>query len=249
MAILNEKSMSKESLSPKRILIAEDESNISDFVKRGLEESGYQVVVASDGLEAWLMIEDEMQRGALDLLLTDIRMPGLSGLDLCRRLRTHYGFRLPVLMLTALGTTQDIVDGLQAGADDYLPKPFKFVELVARIDALLRRASAGQADGGELHYADLTCNPAAHQATRGGQRVDLSTKEYRLLEYFVRHQGEVLSRRQILRDVWDKDFDTNTNVVDVYVKYLRTKIDEPFDHKLIHTIVGVGYIMTANEAE
>lgn len=227
----------------KRILIAEDESTISDFLRRGLEESGFDVSVASDGNEAWLKIEDGMRENAIDMLLLDIRMPGLSGLDLCRRFREYYGFRIPVLMLTALGTTQDVVAGLRVGADDYLPKPFKFVELLARIEAQLRRTTAIQGAPIELRCADLTCDPSTHQAMRGGQTVELSTKEYRLLEYFIKHQDEVLSRRQLLKDVWDKDFDTNTNIVDVYVRYIRNKIDAPFDHKLIHTIMGVGYIM------
>lgn len=225
------------------ILVAEDEYNISDFLRQGLEESGFSVVTAHDGNEAWLKMEDAMRQNALDMLLLDIRMPGLSGLELCRRFRGRYGFRVPVLMLTALDTTEDVVEGLHAGADDYLPKPFKFAELLARIEALLRRTAALQEPQGELRCADLTCNPSTHQAVRGGKRVELPTREYRLLEYFIRHQGEVLSRRQLLRDVWDKDFDTNTNIVDVYVRYIRNKIDDPFEHKLIYTIVGVGYIM------
>ena len=227
-----------------RILIAEDESNISDFLRRGLQESGYEVVTASDGRQAWLLAEQGMQEGNLDMLLLDIRMPELSGLQLCRMFRARYGFGTPVLMLTALGTTQDVVEGLHAGADDYLPKPFKFVELLARIEALLRRTTAlKQESASDLRCADLTCNPSTHQATRAGRKVELTSKEFRLLEYFIRHQGEVLSRRQLLRDVWDKDFDTCTNIVDVYVRYLRHKIDDPFSHKLICTIVGVGYIM------
>lgn len=225
------------------ILIAEDESNISDFLRQGLEESGFLVQVANDGNEAWLRIEDAMRMESLDILLLDIRMPGLSGLELCQRFREQYGFRVPILMLTALGTTQDVVTGLNAGADDYLPKPFKFVELLARIEALLRRTVALCDIQEELRCADLTCNPSTHQAMRGGMTVELSTKEYRLLEYFIKHQGEVLSRKQLLRDVWDKDFDTNTNIVDVYVRYIRNKVDEPFEHKLIYTIVGMGYIM------
>lgn len=226
------------------ILVAEDESNITDFLRQGLEESGFFVHVAHDGNEAWLKIEDGMREESLDMLLLDIRMPGLSGLELCQRFREQYGYRVPILMLTALGTTQDVVAGLHAGADDYLPKPFKFVELLARIEALLRRTAALKEEAqAELRCADLTCYPSTHQAMRGGKRVELSTKEYRLLEYFIKHQGEVLSRKQLLRDVWDKDFDTNTNIVDVYVRYIRHKIDDPFEHKLIYTIVGMGYIM------
>ena len=230
-------------MDSKHILVVEDETNISDFLKRGLEESGFAVSVATDGNEAWEKIEEAMANNMLHMLLLDIRMPGMSGLELCLRFRERYGFQIPVLMLTALGTTDDIVAGLHAGADDYLPKPFKFIELSARIEALLRRSSALQEGTGDLRCADLTCNPSTHQAIRGGILVELSTKEYRLLEYFIKHQNEALSRKQLIRDVWDKDFDTNTNIVDVYVRYLRNKIDDPFQHKLIHTVVGVGYMM------
>jgi DNA-binding response OmpR family regulator len=227
----------------RHILIAEDEANISDFLKRGLEDTGYEVSVATDGNEAWLMIEDCMKENPPSMLLLDIRMHGLSGLELCRRFRDCFGFQVPVLMLTALNTTEDIVAGLHAGADDYLPKPFKFVELLARIEALLRRTTALSNGQNEIRCGDLTCDPSTHKATRKDVTVELTAKEYRLLEYFVKHQGELLSRRQLLKDVWDKDFETNTNIVDVYVRYVRNKIDVPFSRKLIHTIVGVGYIM------
>lgn len=227
----------------KHIFIAEDEANISDFLKRGLEDCGYEVSVASNGNEAWLMMEDGMLEERFCMLLLDIRMSGMNGLELCKRFRSHFGYKVPVLMLTALDTTEDIVAGLHAGADDYLAKPFKFIELLARIESLLRRSAVVAENSQKIHCGDLVCAPSTHRATRKNLTVDLSTKEYRLLEYFIRHQGEILSRKQLLRDVWDKDFDTNTNVVDVYVRYLRNKIDEPFPHKLIHTIVGVGYIM------
>lgn len=226
----------------KHVFIAEDEANISDFLKMGLEECGYTVSIASNGNDAWTMIEEGLSNHQYSILLLDIRMPGLSGLELCRKVRALYGFKVPILMLTALDTTEDIVAGLHAGADDYLAKPFKFVELLARIGSLMRRFSL-MVESQNIHCGDLVCNPSTHRAVRGNLTVDLSTKEYRLLEYFIRHQGEVLSRRQLLKDVWDKDFDTNTNIVDVYVRYIRNKIDEPFPHKLIHTVVGVGYIM------
>ena len=230
----------------RHILIAEDEANIADFLRRGLEDSGYAVSLAADGNEAWLRLEDLMSAGRLSLVLLDIRMPGLDGLELCRRFRTRYGYGVPVILLTALNTTDDIVAGLHAGADDYLPKPFKFVELLARVEACLRRTPTGGApDEALLRCAPLVCDPSSHKATREGLTVELSTREYRLLEYLAKHQGEPLSRRQLLRDVWDKDFDTNTNVVDVYVNYIRTKIDAPFARKMIHTIVGVGYMMKA----
>ncbi|MDD6378931.1 MAG: response regulator transcription factor [Prevotella sp.] len=220
----------------RRILLAEDEENIADFVCRGLESFGYDVDRASRGDEAWQKLKEH----DYDLAVLDIRMPGMTGLEVCRHLRDERGYALPVLMLTALGTTDDIVLGLQAGADDYMVKPFKFTELVARINALLRRVESYR-QAAPLTYGDLSINAATHKARRQDMEVDLSTKEYRLLEYLMRHQGETLTRRQLLRDVWDKDFDTNTNVVDVYVRYLRQKIDEDFEPKLIHTIVGVGY--------
>ena len=221
----------------KRILLAEDEENIADFVSRGLESFGYEVDSGRRGDEAWQRLQEQQD---YDLALLDIRMPGMTGLEVCRRLRESQGYVLPVLMLTALGTTDDIVLGLQVGADDYMVKPFKFTELLARISALLRRVESYQ-QAAPLSSADLSIDAATHKARRGDREVDLSTKEYRLLEYLMRHEGETLTRRQLLRDVWDKDFDTNTNVVDVYVRYLRQKIDEGFDHKLIHTIVGTGY--------
>lgn len=220
----------------RRILLAEDEENIADFVCRGLESFGYDVDRASRGDEAWQKLKEH----DYDLAVLDIRMPGMTGLEVCRHLRDERGYALPVLMLTALGTTDDIVLGLQAGADDYMVKPFKFTELVARINALLRRVESYR-QAAPLTYGDLSINAATHKARRQDMEVDLSTKEYRLLEYLIRHQGETLTRRQLLRDVWDKDFDTNTNVVDVYVRYLRQKIDEDFEPKIIHTIVGVGY--------
>ncbi|MCI1246246.1 MAG: response regulator transcription factor [Prevotella sp.] len=231
-----------------RICMAEDEANISDFVSRGLSEFGYQVDVFNNGEKAWEALKtgnphDTAQRNSpYDLLLLDIRMPRLSGIEVCQLFRDKYGYQTPVIMLTALSTTDDIIMGLHAGADDYLSKPFKFMELLARIEALLRRSSFNE--GHQLfHYANLTIDPSSHKAHRGDVSVDLSTKEYRLLEYFIRHHGEVLSRRQLLKNVWDRDFDTNTNIVEVYVKYIRSKIDDPFDHKLIHTIVGIGYMM------
>lgn len=222
------------------ILIAEDEANISDFVKRGLEDFGYKVTVSSDGSQAWNLLCADVC--PFDLLILDIRMPGLTGLEISQKFRERFGYGVPVMMLTALGTTDDIVIGLHAGADDYLVKPFKFMELLARVEALLRRASVADKCM-QLSYADLTCDPSTHKAKRGDIEVELSTKEYRLLEYFIQHHGEILSRRQLLKDVWDKDFDTNTNIVDVYVRYVRSKIDDSFEHKLIHTVMGIGYTM------
>ncbi|WP_460197845.1 response regulator transcription factor [Segatella asaccharophila] len=234
---------------PYSICMAEDEANISDFVSRGLAEFGYHVEVFDNGEKAWEALEggeknhqETENKASYDLLLLDIRMPQLSGLEICQRFRAKYGYATPVIMLTALGTTDDIVMGLHVGADDYLVKPFKFMELLARIEALLRRSTFNN-DHQLFTYANLAIDPSTHKAMRGNISVDLSTKEYRLLEYFIRHNEEILSRRELLKNVWDKDFDTNTNIVEVYVKYVRNKIDDPFKHKLIHTIVGIGYIM------
>ena len=220
-----------------KILLVEDEINIASFIERGLREFGHTVTVAHDGTSGWELLQNE----AFDLLILDIIMPGTNGLDLCRQYRQREGYQAPVVMLTALGTTEDIVKGLDAGADDYLVNPFSFQELEARIKALLRR-------GKESPALQLTCNDLVldcntRRAQRGEFTIDLTVKEYRLLEYFMTHQGTVLSRLTLLTDVWDKNFDTNTNVVDVYVNYLRNKIDKDFETKLIHTVVGMGYIM------
>lgn len=231
-------------MDKKKILLAEDEQNISNFVSRGLQDFSYAVTAVADGLAAWKELETE---NPFDLLLLDIRMPQMSGLEVCERFRKKYGYQTPVILLTALRTTDDIVMGLQAGADDYIAKPFKFMELVARIEAHLRRKAENEA-GADVTCADLRLDAVAHKAKRGDVETILSIKEFRLLEFFVRHQGEILTRKQLLKDVWDKDFDTNTNVVDVYVRYLRSKIDAPFDKKLIKTIVGKGYMMSDDDA-
>lgn len=222
-----------------KILLVEDEVNIASFIERGLKEFGHTVSVANDGNSGWELIRQEV----FDLLIIDIIMPGMNGLELCRLYRRQYGYLVPVIMLTALGTTEDIVKGLDAGADDYLVKPFSFQELEARIKAILRRGREDSAR--QLVCDDLVLNCDSRRARRGEAEIDLTVKEYRLLEYFMTHQGLVLSRLTLLRDVWDKNFDTNTNVVDVYVNYLRGKIDKDFSKKLIHTVVGSGYIMYA----
>jgi DNA-binding response OmpR family regulator len=228
----------------KRILMAEDEANISDFVSRGLSDFNYDVTVVNNGLEAWKKLAAGEH---FDLVMLDIRMPEMTGLEVCQKIREHFGYDIPVLMLTALDTTDDIVMGLHAGADDYIVKPFKFMELLARIQAMLRRSDAVKTNN-SLVYGDLHLDPASHKAIRGSHEVELSIKEYRLLEYMIEHHGEILSRRQLLKNVWNKDFDTNTNIVDVYVRYLRSKIDDDFDLKLIHTVVGTGYCLRAEDS-
>lgn len=221
-----------------KIILVEDEINIASFIERGLREFGHEVSVVYDGNAGWELLQNE----SFDLLILDIIMPGMNGLELCRMYRQRFGYHSPVVMLTALGTTDDIVKGLDAGADDYLVKPFSFQELEARIKALLRRSKEVPVQ--QLVCGDLILDCTLRRARWGNMDIDLTVKEYRLLEYFLLHQRAVLSRLTLLRDVWDKNFDTNTNVVDVYVNYLRAKIDKGFEDKLIHTVVGVGYMMT-----
>ena len=209
-----------------KIILVEDEINIASFIERGLREFGHEVSVVYDGNAGWELLQNE----SFDLLILDIIMPGMNGLELCRMYRQRFGYHSPVVMLTALGTTDDIVKGLDAGADDYLVKPFSFQELEARIKALLRRSKEVPVQ--QLVCGDLILDCTLRRARRGNMDIDLTVKEYRLLEYFLLHQRAVLSRLTLLRDVWDKNFDTNTNVVDVYVNYLRAKIDKGFEDKL-----------------
>src|SRR5699024_5092339 len=218
-----------------KIILVEDEINIASFIERGLREFGHEVSVVYDGNAGWELLQNE----SFDLLILDIIMPGMNGLELCRMYRQRFGYHSPVVMLTALGTTDDIVKGLDAGAADSLVKPFSFQELEARIKALLRRSKEVPVQ--QLVCGDLISDCTLRRARLGNTNIDLTVKEYRLLEYFLLHQRAVLSRLTLLRDVWDKNFDTNTNVVDVYVNYLRAKIDKGFEDKLIHTVVGVGY--------
>ena len=196
-----------------KIILVEDEINIASFIERGLREFGHEVSVVYDGNAGWELLQNE----SFDLLILDIIMPGMNGLELCRMYRQRFGYHSPVVMLTALGTTDDIVKGLDAGADDYLVKPFSFQELEARIKALLRRSKEVPVQ--QLVCGDLILDCTLRRARRGNMDIDLTVKEYRLLEYFLLHQRAVLSRLTLLRDVWDKNFDTNTNVVDVYVNY------------------------------
>lgn len=221
-----------------RILVVEDERKVASFIRQGLGEEGYAVDVASNGEEGLAMARD----GVHDLIILDIGLPKMNGLQVLQELRRRK-VTTPVLLLTVRATIEDKVLGLDAGADDYLTKPFAFQELVARVRALLRR----RAEGGPavLQFADLTLDPARHTAFRGGQKIDLTSKEFALLDYFMRNPGRVLTRTMIIEHVWDYDFDTGTNVVDVYVNYLRKKIDSDREPKLIHTIRGVGYVMKA----
>lgn len=223
----------------KYILLIEDEQNVAAFIKKGLQEEGYEIMLAYDGVTGLELLKQH----AIDLVILDIILPGISGLEVCKSIRQSDQRDVPVLMLTALGSTENVVSGLDSGADDYLPKPFKFKELLARIRALLRRRSRSEEPSRCLSIADLELNRDTKTAVRAGQEIKLTATEYRLLEYFMKNPRRVLSRVNLLENVWDINFDMGTNVVDVYVNYLRNKIDKGFSTKLIHTVIGMGYIL------
>lgn len=219
-----------------RILVVEDEKKVAAFIKRGLEEEGYSVDTAHDGAEGVQLAGAT----SYDLLVMDVMLPKKDGLTVVKELR-QAGKTTPVLMLTARDTTDDIVAGLDAGSDDYLTKPFAFAELSARVRALARRSVMER--GAELVFADLRMDPVSHQVWRGEREIDLTAKEYGLLELLMRNPNTVLSRNTIAEQVWDHTFDTFTNIIDVYVNYLRKKVDKGFDRKLIHTVRGQGYVL------
>jgi heavy metal response regulator len=218
-----------------RLLVIEDEKKVARFIKKGLEEEGYAVDLAFDGEEGLAMVLDLVH----DLIILDIGLPKIDGLQVLKKLRERK-VPTPVLLLTVRATIEDKVLGLDSGADDYLTKPFAFQELLARIRALLRRKA--EAGTPLLQVEELVLDPSRHLVTRGGERIDLTSKEFALLEYFMRNAGRVLSRAMISEHVWDYDFDTETNVIDVYVNYLRRKIDSGREKKLIHTVRGSGYV-------
>ncbi len=224
-----------------RILVIEDEKKVASFIQRGLEAELYHVDVAHDGEAGLLQLFDN----EYDALILDVMLPKRDGLSVLREMRTRK-LAIPVLMLTARDTVTDKVTGLDQGADDYLTKPFAFEELLARLRALLRRGSSTAPP--ELTLADLQLDLVTHQVARAGKRIDLTAKEFALLEFFLRQPGRVLSRALIAQHVWGVDFDTFTNVIDVYVNYLRKKIDAEFEPKLLHTIRGVGYVMKEPES-
>lgn len=221
-----------------RILVIEDESRLASYLKKGLSESGYVVDVAEDGIDGQHLAVE----GQYDLVVLDVMLPGMDGFEVLRRLREHKS--TPVLMLTARDKVEDRVQGLKGGADDYLIKPFAFTELLARIEALLRRgASHASQPLTSLRLGDLDVDLARRKVTRAGRRLELSPKEFTLLTVMLRRQGEVLSRTVLAEQVWDLNFDSETNAIDVAVRRLRAKLDEGFDRPLLHTVRGMGYVL------
>jgi two-component system copper resistance phosphate regulon response regulator CusR len=220
-----------------KILIVEDETKVASFIKKGLEESHYEADIAYDSMFA----EKLARQYKYDLFILDLIIPGTGGLELCKKFKMTFP-GIPVLMLTALGTTEDKLAGFDAGANDYLLKPFEFRELLARVKVLIKSADHPRETSNKLFVADLELDLDRKAVRRGISFIDLTAKEFSLLEYFMRNTGRVLSRNDIAEKVWDASFDFSTNVVDVYVNFLRKKIDKGFDKKLIHTKVGFGYI-------
>jgi two-component system copper resistance phosphate regulon response regulator CusR len=223
-----------------KLLVIEDEAKTANFLKRGFSEAGFVVDVAPDGTEAMRLV----QACSFDLIVLDLMLPGMDGLRLLTWLRES-GFQAPVVILTARESVEDRVTGLELGADDYLVKPFAFAELLARVRTILRRPPIREPS--TLRVGDLELDLAAHRATRAGQRLDLTTREFVLLSLLVRKAGEVLTRTMIAQSVWDMHFSGDTNVVDVSVRRLRGKLDDPFPRKLLRTVRGVGYVLESPE--
>lgn len=223
-----------------KLLIVEDEPNLLSVLRKGLSEKNHDVSAALDGATALAMIA----QSTFDVIVLDVMLPDINGIEICRRLRAANNY-VPILMLTALNSSDNIVTGLNAGADDYMAKPFRFTELEARVNALARRAGQEHKQAEIVRVEDLTINLKAKTVTRGENSIALTAKEFGLLYYLAKNSGSILSREKILDNVWNINFDMNTNVVDVYINYLRNKIDKPFKNKLIHTIKGFGYVLKA----
>jgi two-component system, OmpR family, copper resistance phosphate regulon response regulator CusR len=226
-------------MEERSILIVEDERKIADTLKLGLAEHGFQVEVAYDGAIAFKIFSVR----TFNLVILDINLPGMNGYELCKAIRAVNN-NIPVIMLTSMSDMNDKVEGYESGADDYLVKPFEFRELLLKIRVLLKRSIQEQVPVGNLlKVADLEMNLDSKEVKRAGKKINLTAKEFQLLEYMLRNKNRLLSRAAIAVHVWDIDFDTNTNVIDVYISYLRNKVDKQFDQKLIHTQVGMGYIL------
>jgi DNA-binding response OmpR family regulator len=222
------------------ILLIEDEPRVSSFIKKGLEEQRNEVMQAFDG-DSGLKLARQYN---FDVIILDRIMPGMNGIEVCDKLKNSYQIDSPILMLTALGTTDDIVTGLETGADDYLTKPFKFKELLARIQALARREKTANKNGSQLlKVKDLEMRLKTKEVFRDGVEIMLTAREFRLLEYLLINKNRVVSRIDILEGVWEVDFDLGTNVIDVYINYLRKKIEKGFSSKIIKTVIGMGYII------
>lgn len=220
------------------ILLVEDEVSLASFIQKGIESEGYDLKVAYDGLLGQRLFDQQ----PFDVVVLDVNLPLLNGFELCRYIKQHSP-RQAVMMLTALDGLQDKESGFGAGADDYLVKPFEFRELLLRIRALARRGAGYANQRTVLRVADLELDTDARTVTRAGRRIELTTREYSLLEYLLVNKGRKVSRIDIAEKVWDLHFDTNTNIIDVYMNYLRNKVDKGFDQKLLHTVVGFGYLL------
>jgi DNA-binding response OmpR family regulator len=229
-------------MDERKLLLIEDEQKIADALRLGLTEDGYTVDAAYDGNIGWKLF----QQYHYDLVILDINLPGINGYELCKRIRNKNA-QVPVIMLTALSSLNDKIEGYDAGADDYIIKPFEFKELLMKIRVLLKRTSHQNIPVGTILKAtDLEMNLDSKEVKRGATVINLTAKEFQLLEYLMRNKNRVVSRSDIAINVWDIDFDTNTNVIDVYINYVRNKVDKKFEPKLIHTQVGMGYILKDN---
>jgi len=224
-----------------KILLVEDEPKLASFIKKGFEEEGYELTIAYDGHIGKTLIFENYY----DVVILDVNIPILNGFELCRIIRDE-NMKIPVIFLTAFDSLDNKVEGFDAGADDYLVKPFEFKELLIRTRALVKRYSEIRKTHKILRVADLELNLESKLVSRNGKRIDLSSKEYSLLEYMIINKEKIISRVDISEKVWDLNFDTNTNVIDVYINYLRKKIDKDYPVKLIHTVVGMGYILRDN---
>lgn len=224
-------------MSLTKVLIIEDEPKVASFIKIGLEENGYAADIAHDGLKGVNMAK----QNTYNAIILDLNLPVMNGYEVCKKIREKND--VPVLMLTALGTTEDKLMGFESGADDYLVKPFEFRELLARIKALLKRNTQATSSANLLQIADLELNTDSKTVKRNNTKIDLTAKEFSLLEFLMRNKGRVISRSEIAEKIWDITFDTGTNVIDVYINFLRKKIDKDYPVKLIHTHIGMGYVL------